>query len=530
MRSPRQPEKIREKKILLVTPTSPNNPGLTKWLCPNLGIERMAWYLRIHGHYAETYDTNFYKAAETGCTLEEKFKEQPWDIIGFSVLEESLGEDIANMLLAKKTCPHALIVAGGQEAQFNYQTLLDKSPARVVVLGDGEKPLLNMANDVPLADIPGVIVKNLADLLTKEEFKEVTEMVRYEDIPYEKYWDYYVKLYTSNGQEITPEISQRIHTIRLYTRNHCPEKCKFCSSTWFLPHAAGKKSVPMIDVIGEDLVKLIKRIIEAHPRVETFYFTDDNFCINKQKLQEFCRMLIKEKLGVSFISFARIDNFDEETVKLLKEAGFRTFNIGVESYDQGILDNYRKKYKVDIIDPNLKLLKKHGIKSSPGFILCAPEATLEQVERTARFVLYQIEEDISYAGFQLAVAPLKGSEFEDMYTEFEMEVRQVPGTDINIKRSHFIKCLDPEVRELQYRFIHKWADKMEQIEKEGRLDGGHLNPQLVAKMKIEFVIQLIEEIKSERGKPDRFRYSQKSAEENSAIWKRLQKYSYGLSA
>ena len=123
--------------------------------------------------------------------------------------------------------------------------------------------------------------------LTPDEFMEATELIRYEEVPYEKYWDYYINLYTSNGQKITPEISQRIHTVRLYASNHCPEKCKFCSSTWFLPDAIAKKSVAMVNVQGEHLVALLKRIIKAHPRVETFYFTDDNFCINRRKLKDF---------------------------------------------------------------------------------------------------------------------------------------------------------------------------------------------------------------------------------------------------
>lgn len=530
MSSVRQLKNNPVKNILLVTPTSPNDAGLTKWLCPNLGIERIAWYLKAHGHYAETYDTNLYKSTGIGTSLEEKIKEKTWDIIGFSILEEGICEDIYNMIMAHKLCSDALIIAGGQEAQFNYQTILDKSPARIVVLGEGEKPVLDIANGVPLESIPGIVMKNTANLLTREEFKEATELIGYEELPYEKYWDYYVQLYKSNGQEITPEISQRIHTIRLYTRNHCPLKCKFCSSTCFLPQAASRKNVPIVDITGEDLINLLKRIIKAHPRVETFFFTSDNFCSNKKKLKEFCKMLIEEKLGVSFISFARIDNFDEETIALLKEAGFRTFNIGVESYDQAILDSYGKKYKVEIIDRNLKLLKEYGIKSSPGFVLCGPKATLDQVEKTARFILYQLEKDISYAGFQLAVQPLKGSQFEQEYEEFETEIRPIPGTDISIKKDHFIKCIDPEVREMQYRFINRWANFMEKVAQEGKISGGHFNPQLVSKIKIEVIIKIIEEIISERGRPDIFRFSQMSSEEKRAIWLKLQKYSYGLSA
>ena len=45
------------------------------------------------------------------------------------------------MYLAQRLRPNALIVAGGIEAQFNYQTLLDKSPCRIVISGEGEVPM-----------------------------------------------------------------------------------------------------------------------------------------------------------------------------------------------------------------------------------------------------------------------------------------------------------------------------------------------------------------------------------------------------
>jgi hypothetical protein len=113
----------RPKNILLVPPTSTHQISMSKWLHPNLGVERLAAYLRKNGHYAETFDVNLWKTLGTGngkdkLTLEQKFEERRWDVVGFSVYEATMANDIANMLKAEKLARGALIVAGGHAALF----------------------------------------------------------------------------------------------------------------------------------------------------------------------------------------------------------------------------------------------------------------------------------------------------------------------------------------------------------------------------------------------------------------------------
>lgn len=129
----------KSKKVLILTPTSSNEVGTTKWLSANLGIERLTGNVKNHGHYAETFDTNFHAIINTSITLEKKLKERKWDVIGFSVLDDTIAQGIGNIILAAKLCPDSLIIARGTGAQFDYQTLLDKSPAKIVVLGEGEE-------------------------------------------------------------------------------------------------------------------------------------------------------------------------------------------------------------------------------------------------------------------------------------------------------------------------------------------------------------------------------------------------------
>jgi anaerobic magnesium-protoporphyrin IX monomethyl ester cyclase len=524
-------KEARPKNVLLVPPTSTNQISMTKWLHPNLGVERLAAYLRKRGHHAETFDVNLFKSIGTGqgrdrLTLEEKFQERAWDVIGFSVYEATMANDIANMIAAEKRAPGALIIAGGHAAQFAYQTVLDKSPARIVVLGEGEKPLLAIVEGRPLEEIPGIVVKSTNVALTGEEFAEVTTGIDYEEVPYEIYWDYYLNLYRESNAEITPLLSKQIHTVRIYTRNYCPMNCTFCSSTNWLTFSNGAAGVKMADFMGQPLIDLLKRILKAHPRTETVYFTDDEFCILRDKLIEFLHLAIAEKLPLTYICFTRIDDLDEEVIDLMAKAGFRGINVGVESFQQEILDEYNKHIPVKRIHEILTLLKQYNITPSCSFILASPKAKLEWVENVAKQILEEIHSGKITAGVNISVEPQRGASFYEEYTDFETQRVQVPGTRMWLKRYHFVKAEDPEVREFQYRFLREWATYIEDELSKRR---GHVVSQLQSELKMGLVLKIIEQIKAERGQMDRFQASQMSSDERVRLWGVLERFSYGAS-
>jgi radical SAM superfamily enzyme YgiQ (UPF0313 family) len=246
-------------------------------MAPALGVIRLAGYLNKKGHYAESFEPNLPMLTNKGPFLDEILKKK-WDIIGFSILEETFIHDIKNMQLAEKLCPEALIIAGGIEAQFNYQNVLDKTPCKIVIISEGEKSLLALANGELINNIPGIVFKNSSVPLDQETFDYATSAIEWENLPYEEYWDYYVKKY---GDKITDENINEIHTVRVFSRNRCPIGCKFCSSTNQITWGSGQK-VPVISASEDTLIHNIMRIVAAHPRVRTIYLTDDDFCIDKK--------------------------------------------------------------------------------------------------------------------------------------------------------------------------------------------------------------------------------------------------------
>ena len=488
-----------QKRILLVSPDGGTVAYRWDVLLPPLGVTRLEGYLNANGHQTEHFDPNLWASSRKGPTLAEKFGEQQWDFIGFSVLDETLLQDIQNMYTAKKLCPRAMIIAGGIEAQFNYQTLLDKSPCRLVILGEGETPLLMLANEEPWEKIPGIVVKNMAVAMSQELFNEATQLIPWETLRYEDYWNVYSDIYettAADSLEINEEMEATgIKTVRVFSRNRCPIGCKYCSSTPQLTQATGLK-VPVISTTEENLIDVIKRIAKAHPDVRMVYLTDDDFVINKLSVIKFCKLAIEANFGdLRFMCFARISDLTEEVVEWMAKANFYKLNIGLESFSQTVLDEVGKRVDASRIHDTLKMLKKHGVLPYCNIILSTPQSTLEDVELTLDEVLGYMDDDFYSFGIVPAIYPLKGTEFYKMYWDFKSHVLPIPGTSHTLRRDDFIYSEDPLMREFQIRCIEGSDAVVEQYVREsGR---PHANAGHVARTKCLFAKRLIAESREE---------------------------------
>ncbi|MFH0837587.1 MAG: radical SAM protein [Candidatus Aenigmatarchaeota archaeon] len=477
------------KKILIITPTSEKEMAEVKWLAPPIGVLRLVGWLNKYGHEAEYIDLNLYNVSGRGVGLEQKLKEKKWDIIGFSVLEDSLINDIENMMLAQELCPDALLIAGGIEAQFNYQTLLDKSPCKTVVLGEGEIALTMIADGVSLEKIPGIVFRKNSEPFNNEQFWQATKNIEWEKIRYEDYWDFYVDRYK---QDLTEDRLDQIHTIRIFTRNRCPRNCKFCSSTNQLTWSSGKLGVPIIDIMADqDLVGLIERIKKAHPRLRTIYFTDDDFCISKEKVIEFCKNIVAKELDLRFIAFSRVNELDEEVLGWMARAGFKVLNIGVESFSQKVLDEMGKNYNTSIAHDTLKLIKQKGILPFISIILITPDTGLDDIEKTIDNIMPLIKDEVVVSSIAMSCIPFKGSEFYEITFDYMTDIVNIPGTPHRIKRHYAILANNPYVREVQVRFFNEISGVIESFVKEKGV--GHVTSVNQALKRLEFMKELISE-------------------------------------
>src|SRR4029077_10148546 len=129
-------------RVLLVGPYDPHCGEYT-FLAPPLGVWRLAGVLQAAGVRTQVFDPNCCSGPPQRA-LECETLNGAWDVIGISTTGMTLRYDLELAHLARRFAPRALMVAGGMEATFRPDLVFELGPFDLVVLGEGERPLLDL--------------------------------------------------------------------------------------------------------------------------------------------------------------------------------------------------------------------------------------------------------------------------------------------------------------------------------------------------------------------------------------------------
>ena len=94
---------------------------------------------------------------------------------------------------------------------------------------------------------------------------------------------------------------------------------------------------------------------------------DDNFINDKKRVIEICRGI--KDLRMEWGCLARADMIDDEVAQAMADAGCVYVDVGVESFDQKILNYVRKGITIGQIFTGILTLKKHGIEPKINILL-----------------------------------------------------------------------------------------------------------------------------------------------------------------
>src|ERR1700730_2242473 len=149
-------------RVLLIGPYDPHCGEYT-FLAPPLGVWRLAGVLQSAGVAASVFDPNCCRETPQRA-LERELSSGAWDVIGVSTTGMTLRFDLELAYIARRVAPRALIVAGGMEATFRPGLMFELGPFDLVILGEGEKPLLELAARLrtgqALSGMPGTVQRS----------------------------------------------------------------------------------------------------------------------------------------------------------------------------------------------------------------------------------------------------------------------------------------------------------------------------------------------------------------------------------
>ncbi len=195
----------------------------------------------------------------------------------------------------------------------------------------------------------------------------------------------------------------------------------------------------------------------ANEGYKAISFIDDQFVWGSKRTLEICRGI--KHLGVEWSCLSRADMLlDEEVVKAMASAGCRYVDVGVESFNQEILDYIGKGCKVEIFNTAVRNLKRAGIEPELNILLgSCPLETKETIEKTFTETLRL---NVDYVLFSVCT-PFPFTIFHDMAKEegwmIKPEYEAVdPIKESFISYPHLTKeQLDRIIRRLYIRFYFR---------------------------------------------------------------------------
>ena len=142
-------------------------------------------------------------------------------------------------------------------------------------------------------------------------------------------------------------------------------------------------------------------------------FYDDTFTTNRKRVEKLCKLMISEKVHMSWSCFARVDSVNPEILRLMKQAGCHQICYGFESADEDILKAINKRINTNDVINAVSWTKKAGIDIRGAFMLGNPGETEKSIRKT---IEYSKKIGIQFAMYNITT-PFPGTALFDWANE-----------------------------------------------------------------------------------------------------------------
>ena len=139
--------------------------------------------------------------------------------------------------------------------------------------------------------------------------------------------------------------------VNIRTQISCPFRCSFCS----YPTTQGPVIKADVDMFEKELETLARR------GVERLMIVDDTFNVPLPRFKDLCRMMIRNRFDITWTSYFRCSNADEETFDLIREAGCVAVFAGIESGDPQGKTNDLVGWDVPDVEATAAALREKGV-------------------------------------------------------------------------------------------------------------------------------------------------------------------------
>ena len=355
------------KILLLSPPTDSVIKSVIGVTGPPLGLAYLASIARSQGD-----DVRIIDSIAMDYTFEDitgQIKKFDPDLVGLTSTTSMIPDAYKVAELAKEYNKEVKTVIGGPHVTFTQEETLMESPhIDFTVAGEGETSfsnlLLHLKGKKEIKEVKGISYRDSEKIIVtppEQLIKDVDSipLPAIDLLPMEKY---------KAG-------TKRFGT--LMTSRGCPYNCIFCSSSLQFGKIWRGHST-------ERVMTELRRLVFDYG-IHEIEFLDDTFTLNMKRAVEIAKNIKAENLDIKWSGSARVNLFNEEIAKAMKDSGAHTIYFGIESGNQNTLDFIGKGIKLQQAVDSVRKGNEAGLHTLGSFIIGFPDDTVYEVKNTIKF-------------------------------------------------------------------------------------------------------------------------------------------------
>ena len=338
-------------KILLIA----SNIADTPYFVYPLGMSMIAGALQNAGH--KTIQFDFLQSGKSLDALSLIVEKERPDVIGISVrnidntnfLNEQryvyIVKDIIQKIRMKTKNP---VVLGGSGFSILPDLVLRETGADYGIVGEGESLMVDFVNNAAKGVFPEKRCVRASTSLPGENISS----------PY----------YESDLMEFYRKKSNMASVL---TKRGCEYDCVYCTYP-FLEGTDLRCRQP------KDVIDDVEVIVDKH-KINHIFFTDSVFNDRHGHYLNVLTELKRRGVKITWTAFFRPELFSDEVIKLMKETGLKSAEIGADASTDTTLRGLKKPFLFkDVVVCNT-LLAKNGIATAHYYMFGCPGETKETV-------------------------------------------------------------------------------------------------------------------------------------------------------
>jgi anaerobic magnesium-protoporphyrin IX monomethyl ester cyclase len=341
-------------RVLLIDPPAPD-------LGINLGLGYLAACLGKAGHPVKVLDLNNVQRGGGRTAVAQALATFKPDLVGVSATSPVYREALRVARDVKESGFAGPLVFGGVHANLNKAKVLEDGVWDMVVFGEGEYTIVEIADGAPKPSIKGLAWRDDAGAVHENGPRPF--IADLDELPFPDFTVFGLK---------------KIGWYPIMTSRGCPFECGFCMSPTIWSRKWRERS-------ADSVIAELEHARRTYA-IEGFNMRDDNFSIKMGRAKEICRRLRDAPAKIPWTCnngvYARL--IDDELAKLMAEAGCVQVSLGVESLVESVFDLVNKGEKLEHIYQAANRFRANGIRVRGFMILGLPGDTYQTTMESFR--------------------------------------------------------------------------------------------------------------------------------------------------